>query len=257
MLTDADGCWCWWALTDAEVDGRWWWQTLMLTDAEGPWCWQTLVDADADNDRRWWCHTTLMDTCTDSLPQFIWCWLKVKLWPGHMCTKFQINRSTIDDFRNSEKSQLSLTSLYEKTWLRTSTGVRYFRSGFRQRTFCNQLEVSTTSDSKVMAHYVFFMFGVILTLTFDLSRSLFMCGVNIDPLVSTKKILNIFCGWVFVIWLFIKKAMYRPCDLDLWPMKVNYFLWIDYQPIHVLYKFEIDISTNSREIKYLNIEIWV
>ena len=125
-----------------------------------------LNDSDADMDT---------DTCTDSLPQFIWCWLKVKLWPGHMCTKFQINRSTIDDFRNSEKCQLSLTS----------RGGSYFRSGFRQRTFCNQLEVSTTSDSKVMAHYVFFMFGV--TLTFDLSRSLFMCGVNIYPLVSTSK----------------------------------------------------------------------
>ena len=96
-----------------------------------------LNDSDADMDT---------DTCTDSLPQFIWCWLKVKLWPGHMCTKFQINRSTIDDFRNSEKCQLSLTSRDEKTWLRTSTGVRYFRSGFRQRTSCNQLEVSTTSD---------------------------------------------------------------------------------------------------------------
>ena len=96
-----------------------------------------LNDSDADMDT---------DTCTDSLPQFIWCWPKVKLWPGHMCTKFQINRSTIDDFRNSEKCQLSLTSRDEKTWLRTSSGVRYFRSGFRQRTFCNQLEVSTTSD---------------------------------------------------------------------------------------------------------------
>ena len=55
----------------------------------------------------------------------------------------------------------------------------------------------------------------------------------------------------------LQKPMYRPCDLDLWPMKVNYFLWIDYQPISVLYKFEIDTSTNSREIKYLNIKIWV
>ena len=55
----------------------------------------------------------------------------------------------------------------------------------------------------------------------------------------------------------LQKPMYRPCDLDLWPMKVNYFLLIDYQPISVLYKFEIDTSTNSREIKYLNIEIWV
>ena len=91
-----------------------------------------------------------------------------------------------DAMMRVKKNQLSLTSQDEKTWLRTSTGVRYFRSGFRQRTFCNQLEVSTTSDSKVMAHYVFFMFGVILTLTFDLSRSLFMCGVNIYPLVSTN-----------------------------------------------------------------------
>ena len=37
-------------------------------------------------------------------------------------------------------------------------------------------------------------------------------------------------------------------------MKVNYFLWIDYKPIGVLYKFQSDISTNSREIKYQNIE---
>ena len=77
------------------------------------------------------------------------------------------------------------------------------------------------------------------------------------PISVYKQILKIFCGWIFVIWLYLKKTMYRPCDLDLWPMKVNYFLWIDYQPISVLYKFEIDISTNSREIKYLNIEIWV
>ena len=110
----------------------------------------------------------------------LWPWpLTYTSGPGNMCIKFQINRSTIDDFRNSEKSKLSLTSRDEKTWLRTSTGVKkYFRSGFRQRTFCNQLEVSTTYDAKVMAHYVFFMFGVILTLTFDLSRSLFLCGVT-------------------------------------------------------------------------------
>ena len=40
---------------------------------------------------------------------------------------------------------------------------------------------------------------------------------------------------------------------DLWRSII--FLWIDYQPISVLYKFEIDTSTNSREIKYLNIEM--
>ena len=26
----------------------------------------------------------------------------------------------------------------------------------------------------------------------------------------------------FVIWLYLQKAMYRPCDLDLWPMNVKF-----------------------------------
>ena len=43
-------------------------------------------------------------------------------------------------------------------------------------------------------------------------------------------------------------------DLDLWPMKVKLFLWIDYDPISVLYQIQSDMSTNSREIKYQNIE---
>ena len=38
-----------------------------------------------------------------------------------------------------------------------------------------------------------------------------------------KKILKIFYDSDFVIWLYIQKAMYRPCDLDLWPMKVDMF----------------------------------
>ena len=58
---------------------------------------------------------------------------------------------------------------------------------------------------------------------------------------------------VFVIWLYLPKAMYCPCDLDLWPIKVN--LWIDKDPISVLYEFQIDISTNSWEIKYQNMGI--
>ena len=62
---------------------------------------------------------------------------------------------------------------------------------------------------------------------------------------------------VFVIWLYLQKAMYRPCNLDLWPMKDNLFLvnwlWL----LSVLYEFQIDIHNNSREIKYRNIEIWV
>ena len=38
--------------------------------------------------------------------------------------------------------------------------------------------------------------------------------------VSMKK--NVY-GSVFVIWLYFQKARYRPCELDLWPMKVNLF----------------------------------
>ena len=51
-----------------------------------------------------------------------------------------------------------------------------------------------------------------------------------------------FYGSVFVIWLYLQKAMYRPCDLDLWPMK-DILQWIYSDPISVLYEFQIDIST--------------
>ena len=56
------------------------------------------------------------------------------------------------------------------------------------------------------------------------------------------------------MWLYLQKAMYRPCDLDLWPMKF-FVQWIDNDPISVLYEFQIDISTNSWEIKYPNMGI--
>ena len=55
-----------------------------------------------------------------------------------------------------------------------------------------------------------------------------------------------FYGSVFVIWLYLQKAMYRPCDLDLWPMKVNIFRWIEYNAMSILYTFQINISSNSR-----------
>ena len=67
-----------------------------------------------------------------------------------------------------------------------------------------------------------------------------------------KKI-EIFLWLSFVIWLYLKKAMYHPCDLVLWHMKVIIFQWIGYNPISNLYKFQIDISSNSRGIKYQNI----
>ena len=44
-----------------------------------------------------------------------------------------------------------------------------------------------------------------------------------------------------------------PCDLDLW--KSMLFQWIDNDPVSVLYAFQIDISTNSWEIKYQNMGI--
>ena len=59
----------------------------------------------------------------------------------------------------------------------------------------------------------------------------------------------------FVWYDYLQKAMYRPCDLDLWPIKFNIFPWIDNNPMRVLYEFQIDISTNSWEIKYQNMGI--
>ena len=55
----------------------------------------------------------------------------------------------------------------------------------------------------------------------------------------------------FVIWLYLQKAMFRPCDIYLWSIKVNFFQWIYNDPISVLYEFQIDISTitGSWEIK--------
>ena len=38
--------------------------------------------------------------------------------------------------------------------------------------------------------------------------------------------------------------------IDLWR---SIFQWIEYNPISIMYKFQIDISSNSREIKYQNI----
>ena len=72
--------------------------------------------------------------------------------------------------------------------------------------------------------------------------------------VSTKKY------WTFSVAQFLwydctfKNLYTVPVTLtfDLWRSII--FLWIDYRPISVLYKFQSDISTNSRAIKYQNIE---
>ena len=36
--------------------------------------------------------------------------------------------------------------------------------------------------------------------------------------------MKFFYGSVFVKWLYLQKAMHRPCDLDLWPMNVIFFI---------------------------------
>ena len=52
-----------------------------------------------------------------------------------------------------------------------------------------------------------------------------------------------------------KKQCTVPVTLtfDLW--KSNFSQWIDNDPISVLYEFQIDISTNSWEIKYQDMGI--
>ena len=40
-----------------------------------------------------------------------------------------------------------------------------------------------------------------------------------------------------------------------WPLTYEIFQWIDNDPMSVLYEFQIDISTNSWEIKYQNMGI--
>ena len=52
-----------------------------------------------------------------------------------------------------------------------------------------------------------------------------------------------------------KKQCTVPVTLtfDLW--KTYFFQWIDSDPISVLHEFQIDISTNSGEIKYQNMGI--
>ena len=56
------------------------------------------------------------------------------------------------------------------------------------------------------------------------------------------------CLWNFVLWISF-------CDMTIHvPSKSNVpFLWIEYNPISIMYTFYIDISSNSREIKYQNI----
>ena len=50
-----------------------------------------------------------------------------------------------------------------------------------------------------------------------------------------------------------KKQCTVPVTLTFELWRSIYFQWIEYSPISILYKFQIDISSNSWEIKYQNI----
>ena len=67
-----------------------------------------------------------------------------------------------------------------------------------------------------------------------------------------KKIKNSMAQFLWYDCTF-KKQFTVPVTLtfDLWRSII--FQWIEYNPISILYKFQIDISSNSREIKYQNI----
>ena len=80
------------------------------------------------------------------------------------------------------------------------------------------------------------------------------------------KYLRIFCDVIYLLaqicivsvdmaYKEVYTKKYWKFDIDLWPMKVNFFQWINNDTISVLYEFQIDISTNSWEIKYQNIGI--
>ena len=56
-----------------------------------------------------------------------------------------------------------------------------------------------------------------------LFAQVFMVSVDMAYKEVSTKILKIVYGSVFVIWLYLQKAMHRPCDIDIWPMKDNFF----------------------------------
>ena len=94
-----------------------------------------------------------------------------------------------------------------------------------------------------------------------------------DELNQCHEMFIISCLWnchqYLTDWLVqLNSGAIRPRGLLLWynctfkkqctvPVTLTidlFFQWIEYHPISILYTFQIDISSNSREIKYQNIE---
>ena len=73
--------------------------------------------------------------------------------------------------------------------------------------------------------------------------------------VSTKKYLKLYMAQFLWYDCTFKKQCTVPVTLtfDIW--KSIFFQRIDNDPMSVLYEFQIDISTNSREIKHQNMGI--
>ena len=132
-------------------------------------------------------------------------------------------------------------------------------TGLYGYTVCQIIIYDSVGDSK-------FGMGVLHVkreiLTYLLWRSLSVCSIFLlfhrieypkrCLWKKNKKILSSSFWWYDYIFIIV---MHRPCDLDLWPMKVKLISWIEYSPITAMHKFYTNISANSREIEDQNIEI--
>ena len=88
---------------------------------------------------------------------------------------------------------------------------------------------------------IIFLIALVVIVSFDRAYK------EVSTKKYWKKLWLSFCEMTF------KKQRTVPVTLTF---DGQFCVWIDYDPISVLYGFQIDISTNNREIKYRNIEIW-
>ena len=120
----------------------------------------------------------------------------------------------------------------------------------------------------------------IFQIFFDKFMSNINCGIGVLH-VDVFIVMSFLCSLKFLLFHLIghtKRCLQKNiehflclsfCDMtvpskskvpSLWPWPLTYesqcfFQWIDNDPISVLYEFQIDISNNSREIKYQNMGI--
>ena len=124
----------------------------------------------------------------------------------------------IDDFRNSEKCQLSLTSRDEKNMTSYVVG----GSVFPKRLSTENILQPTRSlyDVWLKSYGSLCVFHVWGDLDLDLRPFkviIYVWGQHI-PISVNKQILKIFCVWIFVIWLYLKKNNVP----SVWPWPMTY-----------------------------------